>query len=170
MEGIQSLRDIILPGDFMIKLDLRDAYFSIPQYSKQSTLFGALYRWTCLHPGVQNSCHVSSAGNPTTSGGSGCVQTWIEFIGYANPPWGLIGHCVQYTLQQAATIVLITPLWPGQPWYPTLFPLLLDNPRLLPLSPDLLTSPQGLKIPLPERACRSHGTSQAIVPKCRNLR
>ena len=72
-------------------------------------------------------------------------QTWIEFTGYANPPWGLIGHCVQYTLQQDATIVLITPLWPGQPWYPTLFPVLLENPRLLPLSPDLLTSPQGLK-------------------------
>ena len=30
MEGIQSLRDIVLPGDFMIKLDLKDAYFSIP--------------------------------------------------------------------------------------------------------------------------------------------
>ena len=79
-------------------------------------------------------------------------QTWTEFTGYANPPWGLIGRCVQYTLQQGATIVLITPCWPSQPWYPTLFPLLLDNPRLLPLSPDLLTSPQGLKINLPERA------------------
>ena len=79
-------------------------------------------------------------------------QTWMGFTGYANPPWGLIGRCVQYTLQQGATIVLITPLWPGQPWYPTLFPLLLDNPRLLPLSPDLLMSPQGLKIPLPKRA------------------
>ena len=34
----------------------------------------------------------------------------------------------------------------------SLFPLLLDNLRLLPLSPDILTSPQGLNIPLPERA------------------
>ena len=36
-------------------------------------------------------------------------HTWTEFTGYANPPWGLIGCCVQYTLQQVATIVLITP-------------------------------------------------------------
>ena len=79
-------------------------------------------------------------------------QTWTGFTGYANPPWGLIGRCVQYILQQGATIVLITPLWPGQPWYPTLFPLLLDNPRLLPLSPDLLMSPQGLRFPFPKGA------------------
>ena len=79
-------------------------------------------------------------------------HTWTGFTGYANPPWGLIGRCVQYILQQGATIVLITPLWPGQPWYPTLFPLLLDNPRLLPPSPDLLMSPQGLRFPFPKGA------------------
>ncbi len=86
-----------------------------------------------------------------TSGGSGCIQTDVDRV-YRICQRGPIGRCVQYTLQQGATIVLITPIWPGQPWYPTLFPLLLDNPRLLPLYPDLLRSPQGLKIPLPKRA------------------
>ena len=80
-------------------------------------------------------------------------QSWMDFLGYANPPWGLIGRCVQYTLQQGATVVLITPLWPAQqPWYPALFPLLLDNPRLLPQDPDLLISPVGHTIPLPKKA------------------
>ena len=30
MESIQSLKDIILRGDYMIKLDLKDAFFSVP--------------------------------------------------------------------------------------------------------------------------------------------
>jgi len=38
MEGIQSLRELILPGDFMIKLDLKDAYFQF-QYTTLSKGF-----------------------------------------------------------------------------------------------------------------------------------
>lgn len=30
MEGIPTVRDVITPGDFMFKLDLKDAYFMIP--------------------------------------------------------------------------------------------------------------------------------------------
>ena len=35
MEGIQSLKDTLVTGDFMVKLDLKDAYLSIPM-SKQA--------------------------------------------------------------------------------------------------------------------------------------
>ena len=79
-------------------------------------------------------------------------QNWAQFRGYANPPWGLVGRCLQQVLQQGATIVLVTPLWPTQSWYPALFPLLLDNPRLIPRIPDLLISPQSCEIPLPKKA------------------
>ena len=30
MEDIQTLKDIIHPRDYMVKLDLKDAYFSVP--------------------------------------------------------------------------------------------------------------------------------------------
>jgi len=53
MEGIQSLRELILPGDFMIKLDLKDAYFSIPIHTTQQRFLsfmweGQSYQFTCL--------------------------------------------------------------------------------------------------------------------------
>ncbi len=35
-------------------------------------------------------------------------------------------------------LVLITPLWPSQPWYPVVMDLLIDIPRLLPAVPDLI--------------------------------
>lgn len=39
---------------------------------------------------------------------------WTTFTGYANPPWSLVGRCIQQILNQGATIVFITPLWPTQ--------------------------------------------------------
>ena len=69
------------------------------------------------------------------------------------PPWGLVGRCLQQVLQEEATIVLVTPHWPSQVWFPALFPLLLDYPRLLPDLPDLLINHNQLyEIPLPDRA------------------
>ena len=79
-------------------------------------------------------------------------QSWRGFLGFANPPWGLVGRCLQHVLQEETTIVLITPLWPAQPWFPALFPLLLDFPRLLPEAPDLITNFSEDRIPLPEGA------------------
>lgn len=39
---------------------------------------------------------------------------WTTFTGYANPPWSLVGRCIQQILNQGTTIVFITPLWPTQ--------------------------------------------------------
>ena len=30
MEGMATLRDLLRPGDWMVKIDLKDAYFTIP--------------------------------------------------------------------------------------------------------------------------------------------
>ena len=82
-------------------------------------------------------------------------QNWSGLKGFANPPWGLVGRCLQHVLQEEATIVLVTPFWPAQVWFPALFPLLLDFPRLLPERPDLLVNHhRDYKIPLPDKACR----------------
>jgi len=60
MEGIQSLRELILPGDFMIKLDLKDAYFSIPIHTTQQRFLsfmweGQSYQFTCLPFGLSSA-------------------------------------------------------------------------------------------------------------------
>ena len=39
---------------------------------------------------------------------------------------------------QNVQIMLVAPVWPSQPWYPTLLGLLTDHPRLLPQVPDLI--------------------------------
>ena len=63
MESLQSLRDILKQGDFMCKLDLKDAYFCIPlaEESKKFVRFyceGDLYQFLCLCLGVAPAPYV----------------------------------------------------------------------------------------------------------------
>ena len=44
---------------------------------------------------------------------------------------------------------LVAPVWETQPWYPLLFHLSVDFPRLFPTDPGLL-SKEGLRHPLPQ--------------------
>lgn len=66
----------------------------------------------------------------------------------ANPPWGFLCSCVCQVTQQMATVMLVTPLWSSQPWFPTLFTLLLDYPHLFPQRDDLII-PSCVEVPLP---------------------
>ena len=66
-------------------------------------------------------------------------QDWSKARGFANPPpWCLITHSLSQVKQQKAKLVMVTPLWIMQPWYPTILGMLEDYPLLLPMSPDLV--------------------------------
>ena len=60
MEGIHSLRDIILSGDFMIKLDLKEAYFAVPIHPTHQKYLsfrwkGQVFQFTCLPFGLSSA-------------------------------------------------------------------------------------------------------------------
>ena len=63
-------------------------------------------------------------------------QDWAPVKGYANP-WCLIGKVLNQVRTQQAQVILVAPVWRGQPWYPVLLEMLWDYPRLLPQLPDL---------------------------------
>jgi len=53
MEGIPALKDILQSGDWLVKVDLKDAYFTIPidsnhQQYLRFMLEGESYQFTCL--------------------------------------------------------------------------------------------------------------------------
>ena len=68
-------------------------------------------------------------------------QDWSQMRGYANPPWCLIARCLSQVKRQVARVVIITPLWTSQPWYPMLLEMLEDCPRMLPKQDDLVILP-----------------------------
>ena len=71
------------------------------------------------------------------------LQNWAQVRGFADPPWCLIPRCLSQIKQQEAVVVLITPLWPCQSWFPVLLGMLQDYPRRLPSHHDLILNPSS---------------------------
>ena len=67
--------------------------------------------------------------------------SWEGMYAYAFPPFSLVGRVVQKLKDHSCLLVLIAPLWPGQPWFPDLLSVVVDYPLELPLRADLLAQP-----------------------------
>ena len=65
------------------------------------------------------------------------LQDWGPLKAYANPPWCLVGRVLRQVKAQQARVILVAPVWRGQPWYPVLLEMLWDFPRWILLSHDL---------------------------------
>lgn len=71
-------------------------------------------------------------------------QTWSTVRGYAFPPFCLIGRCLaKVKTEKVPWLLIITPLWKAQSWFPVLLRMLIDFPVILPSNPNLLKDPQG---------------------------
>ena len=60
---------------------------------------------------------------------------------YAHPPYTLIPRVLQRVILEDIELVLITPVWPAQAWWPLLLSLAVDTPVLVPSSPHALLPP-----------------------------
>ena len=63
-------------------------------------------------------------------------QQWGPLKGYANTPWCLVARVLSQVKSQQAQVILVAPVWKGQPWYPVLLGTLFDYPRQLPHNRD----------------------------------
>ena len=60
MEGIHTLKEIVKPGDWLAKIDLKDAYFAIPIHPDHRCYLrfaskGSTYQFTCLPFGLSSA-------------------------------------------------------------------------------------------------------------------
>ena len=71
------------------------------------------------------------------------TQNWTIIRGYAFPPFCLIGRCLtKIQTEGVPHVLLITPLWKSQPWFPILTSMVADIPVLLPMSQNILKNPR----------------------------
>lgn len=73
--------------------------------------------------------------------------TWDKGTSYVFPPFCLIGKCLK-KIREEVSLVLVTPIWRSQPWYPALLELLINFPMILPEDPKLLMDPSSNPHPL----------------------
>ena len=86
--------------------------------------------------------------DPFSQGRDAFQISWAHKFVYAFPPFALIGRILQKVNQDQCLMLIITPAWPGQPWFPGLLKMYVKNPLLLPALKDLLKDPAGKLNPL----------------------
>ena len=67
---------------------------------------------------------------PLARGGPVCVSP-------VHTTTSLIGRVLSQVQRQQAQVILVAPVWKGQPWYPTLLEMLYDYPQQLPCTLNL---------------------------------
>lgn len=76
------------------------------------------------------------------------AHPWTGLTAYAFPPFCLIPQCLNKIMTEKVTVVMITPAWSAQPWYTTLLHMSIQDPILLPIFPQILTSTMSQTHPL----------------------
>ena len=90
--------------------------------------------------------------DPYTAAMDAFLQDWSTVKGFANPPWALIGQVLSQTQTQRTQVILVTPVWKSQPWYPMLLGMTVTHPRLIPQTPHTIISQDLSTMMLPQLA------------------
>ena len=69
------------------------------------------------------------------------LQDWSKWSCLIHPPVVLLPRILRKIREDQATALLIAPNWSGQPWFPELIQMLVDQPLLLPQFPSLVFLP-----------------------------
>ena len=69
------------------------------------------------------------------------VHPWTKELGWAHPPFSMIGRVLEKVEKEKSTITILAPLWPAQPWFPALLRLMTEPPLILPSRSDLFVHP-----------------------------
>ena len=69
---------------------------------------------------------------------------WIHWFPYAFPPFNMIGRVLKKAQREGLQgMIIITPIWITQTWYPLLLNMAAGVPLLLPQREDILRDPLG---------------------------
>ena len=69
-------------------------------------------------------------------------------LNYAHPPWCLIARVLRKVRLEKTALVLITPLWRSQPWFPMILDMLVDYPLLMPVGVGVIQPSPNCNCPL----------------------
>ncbi|KAA6381430.1 MAG: putative reverse transcriptase [Streblomastix strix] len=74
----------------------------------------------------------------------GLTIPWASELAYLYPPIALIQRCLNKIMEEKTRVVMLTPFWPAQPWWPDLKRMTIKS-MILGESQDLLTLGGRLK-------------------------
>ena len=101
--------------------------------------------------------YVSWKPDPQAVGTDAFQFNWTHLLTYAFPPFKLIGRTLSKLQSHQSDMIIVTPIWRSQSWYPQLLQMSIKHPLLLPNHKNLLTDPTGKRCPLLEQKNLQHG-------------
>jgi hypothetical protein len=66
--------------------------------------------------------------DPESVGVDAFTSSWHGELGYAFPPFALIGAVLQKIAQDRAEVILVVPYWPTKSWFTRLGAMLVEQP------------------------------------------
>ena len=90
--------------------------------------------------------------DPGSKGTDALYHSWAGLFPYAFPPFSLIGRVLNKVMKHNIRLILVTPVWVTQTWYPQLLDMIIQEPLMLPNRLNVLRNPQGLNHPLIENS------------------
>jgi hypothetical protein len=103
-------------------------------YKPEGDLFASRLNYQLLR-------YVAGYPDPGAIATDAFLLDWSRWTTFIHPPIVLIPHILRQLKQGKATSLLIAPHWPGQPWFPDLMEMLIDNPARLPVNPSTIYLP-----------------------------
>lgn len=113
----------------------------------------------------QVPCYCSWKPDPGATHVDAFSLNWAGFkLAYIFPPFSLIARCLQKLKAEGASVWMVVPVWPSQPWMGTLLRMLVDHPRLIMQKKAVLVHPSsGEEHPIMRQtqlmACRLSGSN-----------
>ena len=106
-------------------------------------------RPVCFKLSNQLPSYYSWKSDPSSLGTDALQQKWYHKSLYAFPPFALIHKVLKKVEEEKVSpLIIVTPTWQTQSWYPELLRLSIGNPIILPLKEDLLKGPRNQQHPL----------------------
>ncbi len=87
--------------------------------------------------------YVSPVPDPSALAVDALSISWEGMHAYAFPPFPLLSRVILKISNELSLVLLIAPLWPGQPWFNLLLSLLVEAPICLPSRSDILCQPRS---------------------------
>ncbi|KAL8585912.1 hypothetical protein ACOMHN_061073 [Nucella lapillus] len=87
--------------------------------------------------------YVSPVLDPTAWAIDALSIPWSNLLGYALPPFPILGKVLRKAREDLATLILVAPRWPAQGWFPELLHLSHVPPVKLSVSARSLLQPRS---------------------------
>ena len=155
MKGIYYISAQHIPGKENLVADSLSREFSSNlEWSVDIDIFNQITNMTYV-PDIdlfasrliaKTDCFVSWHPEPGAMAVDALSISWANLKCYAFPPFSLLAQVLAKIRNDKALVLLITPVWTTQTWYPLLLQLAVQQPILLPRKGNLLTLPHSQEL------------------------